>query len=118
MIVTKLAVEEWKKWDPFLQDIEGFEQFLEYWFRSAGDLGINYPDYVPPCIQCLRSEKCERVYVHRVTVGGKDRLVCEFIVYRILGSAWISKEEGNGLVWTQRGNNVPIPVIERMGVNE
>lgn len=59
----------------------------------------------------MKSEKCDRAYVHRVTVGGKDRLVCEFIVYRILASAWISKEEGNGLVWTQRGNNVSIPVI-------
>lgn len=91
-INTKVAVEEWKKRDPYLLDIEGFEKFLEYWIPMANEDGFvpNSEDFIPPCVQCVKDGiSCTGSHVYRI--GGEQKpdgsftpskLVCDNIVYR------------------------------------
>ena len=88
---SKLAVEAWRKRDPFLLDMVGFQKFLQYWMQYVNEQGIvpNDEDFIPPCVQCAKGVSCQRIYVHRI--GGEhlpkggftpSKLVCERIVYR------------------------------------
>lgn len=102
-INTQVAVEAWKKRDPYLLDIEGFERFLEYWRSMANEHGVvpNDEDYIPPCVQCVKDGvSCTRGYVYRT--GGepkpgsgytRSKLVCDHIVYREVCARRTSEKE-------------------------
>lgn len=67
-------------------DIEGFTEFIEKWWQEPG---IDYKDYMSPCIQCVKSKMCTPRMFYRL--GGEQMkngsftrsyLVCDDIVGR------------------------------------